>query len=214
MKKYIIYSLLIITFLSCKKQELKLPILHTSALDKVYNNSAVWIFFNIKDNDTLAQLNRNNSIESTNWLFNIDRRLSLKQVYKPLKKLLNKRQKKSPHHVEGLKNYFSFADTIDRKVKFLPFNLKQIIYSIPNIKSPSIINIMFYKRNFVLNNKTFSYSKLDSVTTQLTNNLNTKQVRFYFNDALCFEKYITIKSKINQSLLQKQLQPTTDYYFK
>ncbi len=215
MKKYLIYSLLFVIIISCAKQTLKLPILHTKATNKVYNNSAVWIFFTSKDKDTLAQLNRNNSIETTNWLFNIDRRLSLKQIFKPFKKLLEKRQKKSPHHVEGLENYFSFADTTDKKVKFLPFGLKQIAYGLPNKKDSLNLNFKFYKANFSLNNKTFLYTKLDSVITQsLISNLNNKQAKFYYQDALSFEKYILIKSKINSLPYKKQLQSTTDYYFK
>ncbi len=215
MKKYLIYSLLFVAITSCAKQTLKLPIVHAKATNKVYNNSAVWIFFALKGKDTLAQLNRNNSIETTNWLFNIDRRLSLKQIYKPFKKLLEKRQKKSPHHVEGLKNYFSFADTINKKVKFLSFNIKQIAYSLPKIQDSTTINFMFYKTNFNINNKTFSYSKLDSVIDRkLAKNSNKIQIKFYYNDALSFEKYILIKSKINLLSNKKQLQSTTDYYFK
>jgi len=215
MKKYLIYSLLFVVITSCTKQTLKLPMLHAKATNKVYNNSAVWIFFTLKGKDTLAKLNRNNSIETTNWLFNIDRRLSLKQVYKPLKKLLKKRQKKSPHHVEGLKNYFSFADTIDKKIKFIPFNLKQIIYSLPKAKDSTAINFMFYKTSFIVNDKTFSYSKLDSVIYQkMSKKSDKKQIKFYYNNTLSFEKYILIKSKINLLPNKKQLQSITDYYFK
>jgi len=205
---------MIFTLSSCNKQKLKLPILHANAINQVYNNSEVWVFFTVKGKDTIAQLNRNNSIETTNWLFNIDRRLSLKQVYKPLKLLLKKRQKKSPHHVEGLKNYFSFADTLNKKVKFLPFILKNIIYKLPTVNDTLAVNFIFNKANFNLNDKTFLYSNLNTVLAQKLVRISNKiQLKFYFNEALSFEKYILIKSKIYNSPNKKQLQSATDYYF-
>jgi len=215
MKKKLIYALLIIALTSCNKQELKLPRVHTQAVNKVYNNSAVWIFYTIKNKDTLAELNRNNSIQTTNWLFNIDRRLTLKQIYKPFRRLLEKRQKKSIHHVDGMKNYFSISDSIAKKVKFLPFNLKTVTYALPNLKDSLTLNVKFYKTNFILNDTTFLYPKLDWVITQkMKNNLYLKQIKFYYQDNLSFEKYVFIKSKLNQLSLKKRLQTTNDYYFK
>jgi len=215
MRKYLIYTVLLVAFASCKKQELKLPRLHTQAVNQVYNNSAVWIFFTLKGNDTIAKLNQSNRIETTNWLFNIDRRLTLKQVSKPLNKLLEKRQKKSPHHIDGLKNYFSFSDSIDKKIKFLPFKLKQIIYRFPNKNDTLNLNFKFYKNHFNLKNKPLLYSKLDSVISKsVINNLNNKQIKFYYHDALSYEKYVKIKAIIYQLPFKKQLQTTLDYYFK
>jgi len=215
MKKFLLFSLLITAFLSCKKQELKLPILHTNALDSVYNNSAVWIFYVIKNKDTLAQLNQNNSIETTNWLFNIDGRLSLKQIYKPFKKLLKKRLKKSIHHIEGLKNYFSFADTLDKRNKFLEFNLKDVQYKKPVLKdSNSTTSIFkFYKKYFQLNNNKFSYVKFDSV-------INSKKVykdikyKYYYQDNISFNTYLKIKNNLYKYPFLRAIDNTLDFYFK
>lgn len=213
--KNLIYLLLFIALSSCAKQKLKLPRLQNNGVDEVYNNSAVWIFFSVKGNDTIAELNQGNRIETTNWLFNIDRRLTLKQVYVPFKKLLEKRQKVSPHHIDGLLNYFSFADTVSNSVAFLPFYFKEIAYKSPPLKDTSELNFSFYKQDFSFKNKLYLYQQLDSIMEQ---NLKSKEesavFNLYYQENMNFEKYVTIKAQWYQIANQKYQTATTDYYFK
>lgn len=213
--KKLIYVFFFIALTSCAKQELKLPKLQADSVDEVYNNSAVWIFYTVKNQDTIAELNQGNRIETTNWLFNIDRRLTLKQIYVPFKKLLEKRQKVSPHHIDGLLNYFSYADSISQKIKFLPFSLIEIAYKIPTLNDTSSLDISFYTKHFNFKNKLFLYNQLDSVinhnfdNTEVGPNLNC-----YYQENISFEKYVTIKAQWYQITNQKYRSATTDYYFK
>ncbi len=211
LRYFYIFALLI----GCSKQELKLPKLQSDGIAEVYNNSAVWIFYAVKNQDTIAELNQGNRIETTNWLFNIDRRLTLKQIYVPFKKLLEKRQKVSPHHIDGLLNYFSFADTISHKVSFLPFSFKEIAYKSSPLKDTSKLNFSFYKQDFSFKNKFYLYNQLDSVINHNFDNTEAySNLNFYYQENINFEKYVTIKAQWYQITNQKYQTATTDYYFK
>ncbi len=50
------------------------------------------MFFDLKnEKDTLVEVNKKNSISSTNWVFNIDKRLPLKLVIPEVMKLQEKK---------------------------------------------------------------------------------------------------------------------------
>ncbi|MFK5891463.1 MAG: hypothetical protein QM486_12110 [Flavobacteriaceae bacterium] len=208
-----ILLLLVILASSCTKKALKLPKSHTKASTEVLNNSNIWIFYTLKGQDTVATLNRNNSISTTNWLYNIDRRLQLKHLYKPLKKILAKRQKKSPHHVEGMKNYFSFADTLDKHNKFLEFKLKDILYKKPLLNDTTHVVFQFYKTQFKLNDASFNYAQFDSVI-KLKKMAFKEGVQFYYKDNLSYDTYLNIKISLHNYPFLKGLENTTDFYFK
>ncbi len=207
-----ILLLLLILTSGCTQKTLKLPKAHAKTTTEVLNNSSIWIFYTVKNQDTIASLNRNNSISTTNWLFNIDRRLKLKQLYKPLKKILIKRQKVSPHHVDGLKNYFSFADTLDLRNKFLAFNLKDIQYKTPLLKDSSQLIFEFQKAYFTLNKQAFKYSQFDSIAS--LNRQKTNESQFYYNENLSYDNYLKVKILLYKSPFFKGVHSTTDFYFK
>lgn len=213
--KYIAVTILFILSLSCKKQEIKLPQLHAETMKEVYNNSQIWIFYTLKDKDTVALLNKNNSISTTNWLFNIDRRLQLKHIFKAFKTQLDKRQTASIHHVDGLQNYFSFSDTLDKQIKFLPIKTLSIQYKTPDYKDSICCNIAFYKYNFKLNNTIFNYNQLDSVLYQnLQNRSNSVKIQIFYKDDLSYNTYVSIKAKLLKSPFRAILETPTDFYFK
>ena len=65
MKKLIIL-LILVSFFSCKKTEIKIPTLPNKGIEKViYNHSEVWMFFTLNENDTIADINRKNTIATT-----------------------------------------------------------------------------------------------------------------------------------------------------
>lgn len=189
---------------------MKLPQLHAKTVTEVFNNSQIWIFYDIQGSDTLAVLNRNNSISTTNWLFNFDRRLKLKHLFEPFNKILVKRHKKSMHHVDGMRNYFSFSDTIDRKIKSLPFDIKIILYKNP-LKDTVNTEVVFYTGSFSFRNKNYTYKNLDSILK--TENDWTKTA-FYYQDKLTYDSYLKIKAEIYTHSKIDTLIPVTDFYFK
>lgn len=133
--------LLILPFIifSCAKQEVKLPTLSIEGLQEIHNHSQVWFFFEIKNNDTIANLNRKNTISTTHWIFNIDGRLPLKAIVPSIIKLQDKHAN-SLHSKEGMHNYFSYADTISDKLSFFEFD-KTVF------KTDSVLSKYYIKTN-------------------------------------------------------------------
>ena len=124
-----------------------------------------------------------------------------------------KRQKVSPHHVDGLKNYFSFADTLDKRNKFLAFKLKDIQYKTPVLKDTTLAIFKFYTSYFQLNNNRFSYTQLDSI-------LNADKVykglnfQYYYQDNLSYDSYLKIKINLYKYPFLRALDNPIDFYFK
>ncbi|MDP3314416.1 hypothetical protein [Lutibacter sp.] len=135
--KNIILLIGFILFISCTKKEIKIPALGISGIQDVQNHSQVWIFLELKENDTIANVNRKNTISSTHWIYNIDKRLPLKKIIPELIWLQNKHAN-SLHSEKGMHDYFSFSDTISKKLSFFEFD--NIIYNADNSISKEMIN--------------------------------------------------------------------------
>ena len=67
----ILVCLLVFTLFSCGKKEVQLAQLDETVVAEIADHSPIYMFFETKDNDTLINVNRSNSISSTNWIFNI-----------------------------------------------------------------------------------------------------------------------------------------------
>ena len=87
MKKIVI----IITFLSlisCSEKEVTLLQAEVSVLKDIVDHSPIYMFFEVEnEKDTIIDVNRKNSISSTNWVYNIDKRLPLKLIIPEVVKL-------------------------------------------------------------------------------------------------------------------------------
>lgn len=116
-------TLILLTFLmiGCAKKELKIPTLAEKGIQELHNHSQVWLFFEVKDNDTLTILNRKNTISTTHWIYNIDKRLPLKAIIPSIVNLQDKHAN-SMHSEKGMFDYFSYSDTITKKLSFLKFD--------------------------------------------------------------------------------------------
>ena len=118
------YFALIIAFLlfSCAtKEDVLLPKSNTSIVKDVQDLSPIYIFFKTEGKDTIADVNRKNSIISTNWIFNIDKRLPLRLVIPEVMKLQEKKRAEKAHKNEKAENYYSYADSVGKNLAFLPF---------------------------------------------------------------------------------------------
>ena len=115
--KKIILLLVLFSILGCTKKEIKLPAVAEKGLQELHNHSQIWFFFKVKNNDTVAVVNKKNTIVTTHWVYNIDKRLPLKKITHKLIKLKEKHAN-SMHSKEGMHNYFSYADTLSKKLSF------------------------------------------------------------------------------------------------
>lgn len=125
--------------LSCAKKDVKLPTLAEKGIQEMYNHSQVWLFFEIENNDTIVNVNRKNTISTTHWIFNIDKRLPLKKIISSIIKLQDEHAN-SIHSKEGMHNYFSYADTLSNKLSFFEFD--NVIY-----KTDSLLSKFYIKTN-------------------------------------------------------------------
>jgi hypothetical protein len=120
-KKCIAFCLLMFFAIACQKQQVQLPLIHIPGITEIQNHSSIWIFYKSKNKDTLAILNKNNKILNTHWIFNVDKRLQMKDVIPHFKAMQENRNKDSMHKKEGMLNYFSYADTTLEQISLTPF---------------------------------------------------------------------------------------------
>ena len=138
MKKLTLITALIILVGCNLQREVQLPHTTLNEITEVQDVSPVYIFYD-EVNDS-AIFNRKNMISTTNWLVNIDKRLTLKQILPHLQYLQEKRNKDGMHKNENARNYFTCFNPETKGLSFIDFT--DIVYIEQSIKgdlSDSII---------------------------------------------------------------------------
>ena len=118
--KYTSLILLFVLFSCGEKETILLPKSDSTIIKEVQDYSPIYLFFKTKGKDTLVEVNRKNSISSTNWIFHIDKRLPLRLVVPEIIKLQDKKEG-SAHKSESSENYFSYSDSLHKNLAFIPF---------------------------------------------------------------------------------------------
>ena len=117
MKKLLIVYILCIY--SCVDKTLELPVSSNNDITTIVDVSPIYVFYN--DHKKSDVLNRNNMISSTNWLVNIDKRLTIKQLFPHLKFLQEKRHSTGMHSNKNAKNYFTCFNEQTNNLSFIEF---------------------------------------------------------------------------------------------
>ncbi len=143
MMKYLSLFVVFLLFSCGNKEDILLPKSNTTIVSDVLDHSPIYIFFRIKGKDTLAEVNRKNSIITTNWILNIDKRLPLRIVIPEVMKLQEKKRKEKAHKNEEAENFYSYADSIHKNLAFLPFT--EVYYKLEKPKAGEIL--FFTKHN-------------------------------------------------------------------
>ena len=117
MKKISIILTVFLLIVSCNKEDVQLPKADVSVMKELTDHSPIYMFYK---NDSIVDVNKNNSISTTNWVFNIDKRLPLGVIIPEVMELQYKKTNSS-HKKEGAINVFSYADSIGKNLAFLPF---------------------------------------------------------------------------------------------
>lgn len=137
--KKIIFSILTIVLISCNKRDVWLPQVHQcNLMTEINDYSVIYLFFN--ETSQKAELNKNNLITSTHWVFNIDRRLSLTEAGKNIVELQEKKDAPNIHKNPDSRNFFSVADMGDKKLKFLEFTKTHFSLSKETQNTDNILN--------------------------------------------------------------------------
>ncbi len=185
--KRIVVLVFLFLFLSCQKKEVLLPQTNETVVADVKEHFPIYFFFKIEEKDTLVDVNRNNSISSTNWLFNIDNRLPLRKVILEIKKLQAKKAS-STHKSETSENYFAYTDTVKKTMAFSPFT--KIHYK---LEKPDFNIVHFHlDRNDLVhyNDLVFSKNQLQEFVDKLAVH---STIYFSFDKGMTFGKYIEYK---------------------
>lgn len=194
------FSLILVCLLfSCgNKEDILLPKSNVSIIKSVEDLSPVYIFFKIKEKDTLAEVNRKNSIISTNWIFNIDKRLPLKLVIPEVMKLQEKKRAEKAHKNEKAENYYSYADSVGKNLAFLPFT--KVYYKMDKPSSDEGFTFYFGKgNNFVLLNKNVEVKKSDVLNYFYAINFAINpEIVLLFDKNMSYQEYLQNKILINK----------------
>ena len=184
MKQYALIFLFLL--FSCgNKEDILLPKSNVTIVSDVVDHSLIYIFFRIKGKDTLAEVNRKNSIISTNWILNIDKRLPLRLVIPEVMKLQEKKRSEVAHKNELAENYYSYADSIGKNMAFLPFT--KVYYK---MEKPMFSFVVFFSKK----NEIF-FDGIPGSREELKQLLNsfkdkTKMIRFGFDEDMSYETYL------------------------
>lgn len=183
--------LLFFVVISCgNKENVLLPKSDTTIVKNVLDHSPIYIFFRNSEKDTAAEVNRKNSIISTNWIVNIDKRLPLRLVIPEVIKLQVKKREEKAHKNEAAQNYYSYADSIGRNLAFLPFT--EVYYKMEQPKD-YLTSINFKKKGLIVfNNKVLAINELQQLLNSSNKSINKKPI-FSFDRDMTFGEYIQIK---------------------
>ncbi len=193
--KYFCLVILFVLFSCGNKEAVLLPKSNVTLVLNIVDHSPIYIFFRTKGKDTLAEVNRKNSIISTNWILNIDKRLPLRLVIPEVMKLQEKKRGDSAHKNELAENYYSYADSIGKNMAFLPYT--KVYYKMEKPKFGVIV--YFDKKNQIwVNNLMIKKNKLESF-------LNEFIVRKGINLQFCFSKDLTFGNYIQDKIFIQSL---------
>lgn len=143
MKNTFLFIILLLIFSCGKDKIVQLPEIQKTEISEIEDISVAYLFYDETLPDSL-ELNRKNLISSTNWLVNIDKRLTLKQVI-PQVKFLQEKKENAGHKNKKSKNYFTCNDTSKKNLGFIDFT--EVTYH----------NALFY--DFVSKNSELDFSK-------------------------------------------------------
>jgi hypothetical protein len=183
-----IFGIVLLLLVSCgNKEDILLPKAGKTIVKDVVDLSPIYIFFRVKGKDTLAEVNRKNSIITTNWILNIDKRLPLRLVIPEVMKLQQKKREEKEHRNELALNYYSYADSIGKNLAFIPFT--QVYYKMEKPKSG--IEVYFDKSDKILvGNKVIKKNDLENYIKQ---NAADKDIFYSFDKNMLFDNYINLK---------------------
>lgn len=199
--------ILILVFISCEnKKDILLPKSNSSIVKDIQDHSPIYIFFEAKGKDTIAEVNRKNSIISTNWILNIDKRLPLRLVIPEVMKLQQKKREEKAHKNEAAQNYYSYADTIGKNMAFIPFT--EVYYKMEKPKAGTVV--FFNKNNEIWVNDLAVKRAYFNVFFKNAK-INSDSIRFAFDAKMNYGMYI--QNKILMESLEKKSDSIEEFIY-
>ncbi|TJY37267.1 hypothetical protein [Pontimicrobium aquaticum] len=193
MKKIITLVFAFCLFTSCNKRVVQLPETTNKDITEVVDVSPVYMFYD-EETDSV-EFNRRNMISATNWLVNIDKRLTLKQILPHLQYLQEKRQGDKKH---SFQNYFTCNNTDLKNLSFIEFTDVNYFKSLnTKINNDSEIYIRVYENGIIspFHDMRKGYDSIASLNDYFETHSEKKLV-LTFDENLTIQGYINIKSQI------------------
>ena len=200
-----IYLLIILSCFSCNNERvLQLPEIENAEVTEVLDVSPGYIFYDETQPDSTL-LNRKNLIITTNWLVNVDKRLTLRQAIPHIKFLQDKKRNAEMHKNEEAKNYFTCNDTSIGNLGFIEFTDVYYLTSDDTVEDNAkelchvIINSMSDIKILSTSNITHEANQenLEAVLNKAyKKDVGLKKLLLTFNKNLSFQDYIKIKTRL------------------
>lgn len=198
---------ILLFFMSCGNEKIvQLPEISDSDITEILDVSAAYLFYDETKEDSI-ELNRKTLISTTNWLVNVDKRLTLKQAIPKIIFLQNKKRNAEIHKNEAARNYYSCHNTSINNLGFIDFTDIFYIEKTPNklVVESNKFDIIFYSVSNIeiqVSEKNIIKSSEENLLKDINNLIGvtneTKTLHLFFNNSLNFQNYITFKSLLNQ----------------
>ncbi|MFB9054977.1 hypothetical protein ACFFVB_17975 [Formosa undariae] len=211
-----IYTVLICFFcLSCAMdKELQLAEIQHSEITQVLDVSPAYVFYNTREKDSV-ELNKQNLISTTNWLVNVDKRLTLQQAIPVILELQEKKRNAS-HKKEGVKNYFTAFNPEVKNLRFIEFtnvnyNLDQAVedYVKTSKEQPEVLTFGLDGAHF--QNKKYT---VEALVEELKSKIDQRHIFVLnFENQLSFQTYMHIKDLLLTITNASVLINTSEFIF-
>lgn len=202
-----LYIVFLLLFLSCNNNKVvQLPEMEQADITEIIDVSPAYLFYDETKKDSI-ELNRKTLISTTNWLVNVDKRLTLKQAIPKIKFLQDKKRNAEIHKNDAAKNYYTCHDTSINNLGFIEFTNVYYKEKQPenhNLKPNEYLMVCQTPLNIEVIGLDIDTLKTTLVTfskdlKRLFPSFNeTKTLQLFLNKKLSFQDYIGIKSKLNK----------------
>ncbi|MCF6350682.1 MAG: hypothetical protein L3J23_06575 [Flavobacteriaceae bacterium] len=184
---------------SCDKKNVKLPLNNTKGIqDTIYDNSKIWIFYSVKAKDTIAKLNRKNSIGNTHTIYNIDKRLTLKHIKDYVTKIQSKKEKSGIRsNGRYMHSYLSYVDTKTNTLSMILFDSVKFRPLTELKRDIKQLLIKQTARKLTLNDAEISITELNNELVKYKDSLKQK-VSLILDANLPYDKYVYLKAVLQQ----------------
>lgn len=205
--------ILLFLFFSCNNEKtVLLPEIANADTTEVLDVSPVYLFYDITQKDSV-ELNKANLISTTNWLINVDKRLTMGQIIPKIIVLQDKKREAEINKTQNSKNYFTCNDTSIKNLGFLDFTnvIYKTNYVLPNIspdfenprekriivdfRSPQDIKLVSIFKDSIIKKSSLQNLKNDIAALPQE---ASYELFLNINDHLSFQDYITFKSTLLQ----------------
>ncbi len=226
-----LYLLIILICFSCNNERvLQLPKIENAEITEILDVSPAYIFYDETQPDSTF-LNRKNLIGTTNWLVNVDKRLTLRQAMPHIKFLQDKKRNAEVHKNENAKNYFTCNDTSISNLGFIEFtdvyyfNESSVSYykKIPQLKLNKEIIAKVKNANEIslfssLENSDIIKTNYKALVNDILNlaeaeNITNINLVLNFEENLSFQDYISIKSKLSKLVSDKIIIASNEFIY-